>query len=154
MAGHTGRRILGPFTKVNRWDDGTLAGHSRIAERMKEKTKKLKSLFKILPHPYHSHFMIWQHHRINLDGVNQVRVIANDARQLGLAHLLQLLGRKGRRLIGQFVPEAIASSQVAHLCGDDTAESRSQHGARQRLLRHTTRPQVNVRRMSGINSIN
>lgn len=150
MAGHTGRRILGPFTKVNRWDDGTLAGHSRIAERMKEKTKNYNFVLKSPFTPHHSHFMIWQHHGINLDGINQVRVIANDARQLGLAHLLQLLGRKGGRLIGQFVPEAIASSQVAHLSGDDTAESRSQHGARQRLLRHTTRPQVNVRRMSGI----
>lgn len=88
--------------------------------------------------------MIGQDHRVYLGGVNQVGVVTNEARQLGLSHLLQLFGREGGRLIGQLVPEPIAASQIAHLGGDDAGEGRSQHGAGQRLLGHAARPQVNV----------
>ena len=93
--------------------------------------------------------MIWQDHWVNLDSIDQIRVIANDPGQLGLSDLLQLLWREGRRLIRKLIPETISPPQVAHLGGNDTRKGGSQHRSRQGLFRHTTRPQVNVSRMPG-----
>lgn len=93
--------------------------------------------------------MIGQHHRVDLDGVDQVGVVADDAAQLGLAHLLQLLGREGGRLVGQLVPEAIAAPHVAELGRDDAREGRPQHRAGQGALGHATGPEIHVRGVSG-----
>lgn len=104
--------------------------------------------FWFIQNPFkHLQLMIGQNHRVDLNGIDQVGVVAHHARQFDFADFLQLLGRERRRLIGQFIPEAVASSQVAELRGDDASEDRSQHGAGQRLFRHAAAPQVNVERM-------
>lgn len=92
--------------------------------------------------------MIGQHHGVQLDGLDEVRVVAEDAGDASLADLLELSGAEGRRLVAQFVPEAIAAPHVAELGGDDAGESGAQQTARQRSLRHAARPQVDVVRRS------
>lgn len=126
---------VGPLAQIDGGYNAALAGHARIAmDKTKVRSHQIRSAF------FNSHFVIWQNHGIYLYGIDQVGVVANQTREFGLAYLLQLLGRKGRGLIGQLVPEAVAATQVAHLCGDDASKRRSQHGARQRLLRHAARP--------------
>lgn len=97
--------------------------------------------------PLNLQLVVGQHHWVDLNRVNQIGVVAHHARQFDLADFLELLGRERGRLVGELVPEAIASSQVAELSGDDARENRSQHGAGQRLLRHAAAPKINVKGM-------
>lgn len=51
-------------------------------------------------------------------------------------------------MIRQLVPETVTPSRVAELGGDDASESWTQHALGQRSLGHTSRPKINVCRMS------
>lgn len=95
----------------------------------------------------HLHFMVRQHHRIDLDGVDQIGVVTDQSCQFGLSNLLQLFGSEWRWLIRQFVPESISATHVAKLGSDNACEGRPQHRSGQWTLGHTTRPEIYIRRM-------
>lgn len=48
--------------------------------------------------------MVGQHHGVQLHGVDDVGVVADDAREPRLPDLGQLFGRERRRLVGELVP--------------------------------------------------
>ena len=92
--------------------------------------------------------MIGHDEWVELDGLEQVRVVADDARHARLADDGQLLGREGRRLAAQFVPEAIAGAAVAELLRDDARKGGAQQTAGQGTLGHSSRPQIDIVRRS------
>lgn len=141
--------VVSPLGQVDRWKDSTLAWHSWIAVFVFGRKCRLISVNKAGESTPDLHFMIGQHHRVDLHRIDQIGVVADEPRQLGLADLLELFGREGRRLVRQFVPEPIATADVAELGGNDTGEGGSQHRSRQRAFGHTARPQIHVRWMSG-----
>ena len=69
--------------------------------------------------------MVGQDHGVDLDGLQLVRVVAEDARQFGATQLRQLLWRKGGRPARVLVPEAVADTQVVELTPNDAGKDRT-----------------------------
>ena len=72
-------------------------------------------------------FMVGQDHCIDLNGVDVVAVVAEDARHLDLADFTQLFERETARPASVFVPETITRPEVAELFANDACESRAHH---------------------------
>ena len=89
-------------------------------------------------------FMIGQDHCIDLNGVDVVAVVAEDARHLDLADFTQLFKRETARPAPVFVPETIARTEVAKLLANNAGKSRAHHRSGQGLLGDAGRPQVDV----------
>lgn len=61
---------------------------------------------------FHLHFVVGEDERVDLDGVNEIGVVADHAGQLGLADLVQLLcchGNKVSTVNGQRDPQRLGS---------------------------------------------
>ena len=76
------------------------------------------------------HFVISHDERVELDGFDEIGVVAEDAPKSRLADLLQLGQRERRRLAAGLVPEAIAGPGHSELGGDDARERGAQQTAR------------------------
>lgn len=110
---------ISPFRKIYGRNYARFAGHTRIAVNRGEKERKegrnvIVVCWKIFSHfcsclQFNLQLVIGQHHWINLNRVDQISVVAHNARQLDFANFLQLFGREWRRLIGQFIPETVAA---------------------------------------------
>jgi len=74
--------------------------------------------------------VIREDHGVHLHRLQLVRVVAEDAGELGAAQLRQLLWREGGGPAGVLVPEAVAHAQRVELAPDDAGED----GSHQRAL--------------------
>ena len=89
-------------------------------------------------------FMIRQDHGIDLNGVDVIAVVAEDAGHLDFADFAQLLKRETAGPSAVFVPKAIAGPEVAKLFANNAGKSGAHHGSGQGFLSHTGRPQIDI----------
>ena len=88
--------------------------------------------------------VVRQDHGVDLDGLEVVAVVAENAGHLHLPDLAELLKGEARRPASILIPKAIARPEVGELLAEDASERRPHHGAGQGLLGHAGRPQVDV----------
>lgn len=77
--------------------------------------KYFVKIFSIIQSLKDSQFMIGEYHWVNLYGIDQIGVVAKHSRQFNLADFLQLFWCERRRLVWQFIPETVTTSQVAKI---------------------------------------
>lgn len=88
--------------------------------------------------------MIRQDHGIKLDGVDKIRIIANDSSQAGFPNFWQLVQWEGMRVTSKLVPKSVTAPGIAELWCNNTSKSWTNHGTWQRSFRNSSRPQINV----------
>jgi hypothetical protein len=66
--------------------------------------------------------VVGQHHGVHLHRLHLVRVVADDAGELGAAELRQLLRGEGGGPAGVLVPEAVARAERVELPADDAGK--------------------------------
>ena len=89
-------------------------------------------------------FMIRQDHGVDLNGVDVIAVVAEDAGHLDFADFAQLLERETAGPTAVFVPKTIAGSEVAKLFANNAGKSGAHHGSGQGLFGHAGRPQIDI----------
>ena len=80
----------------------------------------------------------------HLHAVDVVAVVADQAGELDLADLVELLEGEGGGPAAVLVPEAVAEAEVVELLADDAGEGGAHHRAGQRDLGDAGRPHVDV----------
>ncbi len=113
------RRLEGdilPLGQIDARQEAWLAGHPRVD------------------------VVVGQHHGVHLDRLQLVRVVAEDAGQLGAAQLRQLLRREGGGPTRVLVPEAVAHAERMELAPDDAGKD----GTNQRAWINRDQSEVSI----------
>ena len=88
--------------------------------------------------------MVWKYHGVDLDVVQIVTGVAQNAGKLGFPDFCQLFQSEAGWPATVLVPEPISQPEVVELFANDAGESGSDHGSGQGSLGDSGAPQINV----------